>query len=367
MILKKVTVLFTLFSMLVLLNGVIYSQNTSEQEARDVLKQLIEVAGVSFHEEKVLAKIQELLPENVTQTVDDRNNLLVTIGSGEPEILFIAHMDEVGLEVTGINDDGTLSIRTRGGSFSTIWESKVVKICTQSGVVDGIIGPRTSYQDQTPEAHSRNDLIVYAGTESRAETEALGIRTGNPIVQTKRTITMGKYKIAAGSIDDRGGCTAQILALRRLAGKKLNKTVIFAWVIEEETGLTGSRYLAGTYSPDYVFALDTFVSSDAPRDDQTIGYNPLGKGAVLRVFDSSVITPQKIVGKIKNIAESRNIPHQWGITSGSTDGTSFLDGGSFVLPLSWPGIYSHSYVSVIDIRDLVALTDLVVAIAESLQ
>jgi len=267
--------LFTLLSMLMFLNGAIFAQNAREQETREVFKQLIEVAGVSFHEEMVLAKIRELLPDNVTQTIDDRNNLLITIGSGEPEIMFVAHMDEVGLEVTGINEDGTLSTRTRGGFFSTTWESKVVKICAQPGVVDGIIGPRASYQEQTPESHSRNDLIVYVGTESKAETEALGIRTGNPIVQTKRTITMGKYKIAAGSIDDRGGCTAQILALRRLAGKKLNKTVIFAWVVEEETGLTGSRYLTRTYSPDYVFAIDTFVSSDAPRDNQTIGYNPL--------------------------------------------------------------------------------------------
>jgi len=352
--------------MLMLLNGAIFVQNTREQETREVFKQLIEVAGVSFHEESVLAKIRELLPENVTQTIDDRNNLLVTIGSGEPEIMFVAHMDEVGLEVTGINDDGALSIRTRGGSFSTIWESQVVKIHTKTVVIDGIIGPRASYQDQTPAPHSRNDIIIYVGTDSKAGTEALGIDVGDYIVQTKRIIPLVKHRIAAGSIDDRGGCTAQILALRRLAGKKLSKTVIFAWVVEEETGLTGSRYLTRTYSPDYVFAVDTFVSSDAPRDNQTIGYNPLGKGAVLRVFDSSVITPLKVVDKIKNIAKSYNIPHQWGITSGSTDGTGFLEVGSLVLPISWPGIYSHSYVSVIDIRDLIALTDLIVAIAESL-
>lgn len=365
--LKRLTakVLIALF-VIIVHNGVTYSQNASEQEAREVFKQLVEIAGVSFHEDKVLAKIRGLLPENVLQTVDDRNNLLVTLGSGEPEIMFIAHMDEVGLEVSGINDDGTLSVRTRGGSFSTIWESKVVRIYTESGVVDGIIGPRASYQDQTPVPHSRNDMTVYVGTDSKAETEELGIDVRDYIVQTKRLITLGKHCIAAGSIDDRAGCAAQLLALRRLAGKKLDKTVIFAWVVEEETGLTGSRYLTGTYSPDYVFAVDTFVSSDAPRDNKTMGYNPLGNGAVLRVFDSSVITPLSFVDKIKNIAKNRSIPIQWGITSGSTDGTGFLEVGSLVLPLSWPGIYSHSYVSVIDIRDLTALIDLIVAIAESL-
>lgn len=350
------TVVFAAFS---------FAQVSPEKEAREVFQKLVSVAGVSSHEEKVQEVIRGLLPKDVKPQVDEMNNLVVVLGSGKPELMFVAHMDEVGLEITEINQDGTLKTRERGGFYSTTWESKIVKIHTITGVVDGVIGPRKSYREQTPADHTVDDLVVYVGTNGKAATQALGISPGDFIVQPKRVVQMGKYKTAAGSTDDRGGCTAQILALRRLVGKPLAKTIAFAWDVQEETGLSGARRLAKTYSPKYVFAVDTFVSSDAPFDPKNIGSNPLGKGVVLRAFDSSNITPEDVVLKIRRIAESRKIPVQWGITSGGNDGSVFLSEGSIDVPLSWPGIYSHTYISVMDIRDMLALTDLIVAISES--
>ena len=280
-------------------------QGATEKETRDVFRQLVGVAGVSFHEEKVLQKIQELLPKNVKPVIDDMKNLIVIVGTGTPEIMFVAHMDEIGLEVTGINEDGTLKTVTRGGSFTTIWESKVVKIHTKKGVLDGIIGPRKSYLDAAPADHSRDDLVVYTGADSRADAESLGISPGDYVVQPKRVTQLGRYNSAAGSTDDRGGCTAQILALRRLAVKPPNRTVAFAWVVQEETGLSGSAHLAKSLAPRTVFAIDTFVSSDAPFDPKNIGYTPLGKGAVIRAFDSSNISPEAAFLGIKKIAVSR--------------------------------------------------------------
>ena len=343
----------------------LFSQASPEKEAREIFQKLISVAGVSFHEDKVREEIQGLLPKAAQPVVDEMGNLVLILGSGKPEILFIAHMDEIGLEVADINPDGTLRTTVRGGSYSTIWESKVVKVHTKSGVVDGVIGPRKSYREQAPAEHSAADLVVYVGTNSKAGTQALGIAAGDFIVQPKRVTPMGRYKSAAGSTDDRGGCTAQILAVRRLLGKPLPKTVAFAWVVQEETGLSGSRGLARKYSPRYVFAVDTFVSSDAPFDPRNIGYTPLGKGAVLRAFDSSNIAPEDALLRIRKIAEDRKIPVQWGITSGGNDGSVFLAEGAVDIPLSWPGIYSHSYASVMDIRDLLALADLITAISES--
>jgi putative aminopeptidase len=351
--------------LLVVLPASLSSQGVPEKEAREIFQKLVGVAGVSFHEEKIRQEIMGLLPKEANPIVDEMGNLVVVLGSGTPEIVFIAHMDEIGLEVTGINEDGTIKTRVRGGSFSSIWESKVVKIHTKSGVLDGIIGPRKSYRDATPADHGADDLVVYAGTNTKAATEALGIAPGDFVVQPKRITPLGRYKSAAGSTDDRGGCTAQILALRRLMGKPPPKTIAFAWVVQEETGLSGSRGLTKTYAPKYVFAVDTFVSSDAPFDPKNIGNTPLGAGAVLRTFDSSNITPQDVTLKIRKIAAGRKIPVQWGITSGGNDGSVFLAEGAVDMPLSWPGIYSHSYVSVMDIRDMLALTDLIVAIAES--
>jgi putative aminopeptidase FrvX len=343
----------------------VFPQGDEGKEFMEIFRQLIDVPGVSFHEEKVLQKIKELLPGNLEATVDEMNNLLVILGTGKPEIMFVTHMDEIGLEVTEIQDDGSLKTRARGGSFSSIWESKTVRIHTKTGMVEGIVEPRKSYREPDPKPHSADDLVVYVGTDAKAATAALGIAPGDFIVQPKRVTPLGNYKTAAGSTDDRAGCAAQILALRRLAGRKLPRTVAFAWVVQEETGLSGSRFLSRSYAPEYVFAVDTFVSSDTPLDPKNIGFNPQGKGAVLRVIDSSNITPEETFRKVRRLAESRNIPVQWGITSGGNDGSVFLREGSVDIPLSWPGIYSHSYVSVMDIRDVMALTHLIAAIAES--
>lgn len=91
-----------------------FSQGSPEKEARDIFQKLIAVPGVSFHEEKVREEIRGLLPKEVKPVVDEMGNLVVVLGSGKPEIMFIAHMDEIGLEVSEISQDGTLKTRVRG-------------------------------------------------------------------------------------------------------------------------------------------------------------------------------------------------------------------------------------------------------------
>ena len=123
-----------------------------------------------------------------------------------------------------------------------------------------------------------------------------------------------------------------------------------------------TRVLAERLRPAYVFAVDTFVSSDTPIDPQRYARIPLGRGAVLRTVDNSVITPPDFVERVRRIAAARNIPVSVGMTSGGNDGSQFTKVGSIVLPISWPGRYSHSAVEVLDGRDLQALVDLIVAI-----
>jgi hypothetical protein len=112
-------VAFTIALML-MVSTLLFAQTSQEKEARDIFQKLISVAGVSFHEVKVREEIQKLLPASAKPTVDAMGNLIVTLGSGKPQILFIAHMDEIGLEVADINADGTIKTVGRGGFFSTV-------------------------------------------------------------------------------------------------------------------------------------------------------------------------------------------------------------------------------------------------------
>jgi putative aminopeptidase FrvX len=115
---------------------------------------------------------------------------------------------------------------------------------------------------------------------------------------------------------------------------------------------------------DYVFPVDTFVSSDGPFDSKRYAFIPLGSGAVVRAIDSSNIVPQFELNKVLKIAEKNNIPASLGNTSGGNDGSVFTSHGTVDIPLSWPGAYSHSFIEKIYKNDLEALTDLIIALVK---
>src|SRR4030067_374326 len=93
--------------------------------------------------------------------------------------------------------------------------------------------------------------------------------------------------------DDRAGCAALLAAALRLKPDAIKgKTVTFAWDVQEEIGLFGASELAKTLKPDYVFAIDTFVSADSPLESKRLAFLPVGKGAVLPAVDSCNVTPK---------------------------------------------------------------------------
>ena len=116
-------------------------------------------------------------------------------------------------------------------------------------------------------------------------------------------------------------------------------------------------------APDYVFAIDTFVSADSPLESKRFGDALLGHGFVVRAVDNSNIVPRNLTDKVVSIARSSNIPVQYGVTGGGNDGAAFLLYGSTDVALGWPLRYSHSPGEVIDLRDLDGLAKIVAAIA----
>jgi putative aminopeptidase FrvX len=326
------------------------------------LAPLVETYGVSGHETAVREAVAKQLPNWAKPEVDAMGNLTVSFGQGSgPEILFVAHTDELGCEVTDLREDGMASVR-RCGVYAANMEAHPVLVHTGQGMVPAVFAPRAGYQRATEWQPGAVDQLVYFGTETRAATEALGVRKGDTVTVRKRFQPLAGSRATARSIDDRAGCAALTLALAKIDPAKVPGRVTFAWDVEEETGLTGAGVLAERLHPAYVFAVDTFVSSDTPIDPQRYARNLLGSGAVLRAVDSSSISQPEVVARVKKLAAARGIPVTVGMTSGGNDGSQFSKVGSVLLPLSWPGRYSHSAVEVIDGRDLQALVNLIAAL-----
>ena len=333
--------------------------------AFDTLSALIETYGVSGHEAGVRAEIVKRLPSWAKPQVDERGNVTVTFGSGGKSLVFVAHMDEVGFEITSLAADGTAAVRTRGGMYLSLFEAHPVLVQTGTGQVAAVLAPRVGYTTAKTSQPEAETLAVYFGTSSASETTALGVAAGQPVTIRKAFARLGTHRATGRAMDDRNGSTALLLALQQVDPKTLSNQVTFAWVVEEETGLAGAAHLASTSKFDTAFAVDTFVSTHTPVDIQRLAGAKLGGGAVLRVLDSRTIVPPHIVDRIVAIARDAKIPMQLGTTSGGTDASAFSAGGAIDVGLSWPGRYSHSPVEVMDARDLDALVKLILAVARN--
>jgi putative aminopeptidase FrvX len=332
-----------------------------------LLAPLVEVYGVSGRETAVREAVASRLPPWAKPEVDAKGNLIVAFGQGSQQIAFVAHTDELGYEITAIQEDGTATVRKRGGFFDSLLEAHPVLVHSGRGQVPAIVAPRPNYQRASEWQPKADEVLIDFGTTSRQQTESLGVAKGDTATVRKSFARLAGARGSARAIDDRAGCAALLAALAKIDPSKVTSRVTFAWVVEEETGLAGSGALAERLHPAYVFAVDTFVSSDSPVDPQRMAHILLGSGAVLRAVDNSSITPPDTVARIRALAAAHRIPTTVGVTSGGTDGSQFSRYGSTVVPISWPGRYSHSPVEVLDSRDLDALVNLIVVLATEFQ
>lgn len=340
------------------------AQTDRTGEVASVLEQLVESYGVSGMEGPVRAIVEQQLPRGVRPVTDSAGNLWLTLGKGEPTVVFIAHLDEIGFQVTGIRENGSLDLIPRGGLFPSLWEAKPALVHTGRATVPGIFMPRDS-TDSDPERTPPN-LRADVGTTSRAATEGLGIRVGNTLTMPKAFVRLAGTRATGRSFDDRVGSAAQVLAVRRLDPARLKHTVIFIWSVREEIGLEGAQVAARALGlrPVRVHAIDTFVSADSPLEPKNFALAPLGQGAVARALDNSSVTPPALVDSLAALARSQRIRLQVGTTNGGNDGSVFAAYGVPNVPIGWPLRYSHSPAETIDLRDVAGLADIIQAIAE---
>jgi putative aminopeptidase FrvX len=343
----------------------------SAQDEVEILERLLLTVGVSGREAPVRAEILELLPRwaRDAAVVDAMGNLVVTVGSGEPHIAYVAHMDEIGYMVTNIRDDGLIQVAKHGGFFDRQYEGQVVQIHTQNGPINGVVAIRSVHLTRGlplgDEGYNHGDVLIDVGTRSRTETEALGVALLDPIAVPKRVSRLAGTRMAARSMDDRFGCAAQVALARRIQPADVDGTLTLAWVVQEEVGLRGARALADSMTPDVVVPVDSYVTSDAALEDPRVGLHELGAGPVIRALDNSNIAPIELVRRLVEFAQRADLRLSYGATQGGNDGSVFRNARSRVVPLSIPIRYSHTAIEVIDTSDLSELVDLLEAMVRN--
>jgi putative aminopeptidase FrvX len=347
---------------------------TNEQ----ILSRLVEAYGVSDHEGLVRDEVKRLLPKWAKPETDEAGNLILHVatpppGAHTPRILVVAHMDEIGYEVKEILPNGRLAVESKGGGTLDFYLGHATLVHTAKGTdVPGVMELPEGW-DQPGFKWPRGRALmqhVDIGARTPDQVAQLGVQVGDFVTIPKEYRRLAGMRANCRSFDDRMGDAALVSATWALGPNLKDRDVTFVFSTGEELGLVGAgavakRLAAEGKAPDYVFAVDTFVSSDSPIESPRFADAKLGDGFVIRAVDNSNIVPRKLVEKLVSLARLNRIPVQYGVTGGGNDGSAFLRYGSIDVALGWPLRYSHSPGEVIDLRDLDALARIVAAVSRS--
>ncbi len=311
----------------------------------ELIKKLVEAYGPSGFEDHLRAIIRDEITDLADEISVDAMGNLIALKKGDGsglKVMIAAHMDEIGLMITHITEDGFCRFTNIGGISPRNLSGSRVKFA------DGRIG--VVFSDRVTEAgkvYGLDKHYIDVGATSR---EDCPVRVGDAVGFERPFLAQGK-RLTAKSMDDRIGCVVAIEAMKRLA--ETPHDVYFVFTVQEEVGVRGAEAAANQLDPDVGIALDVTLTGDMPESaPMSVS---LGKGTAIKVKDSGMIAHQGLVKLMKQRAEEADIPYQLEVlTGGSTDARSIqiANGGAAAGCISIPCRYVHSPSETVDADDV---------------
>lgn len=291
---------------------------------------------------------------------DVMGNLFAKIDGDGPRVMLAAHMDEVALMVSWIDEEGFLSFAPLGGLDARVLLGQRVVVHTEKGLLEGCIGakpPHVTTQEEAKRAPEMRELHIDIGASSREEAEEAGVRIGSYITFPAHFSRLLGTRVMGKAFDDRAGCVVEALVARSAAELGLSVELYAAFTTQEEVGLRGAATAVSRVEPQYAIVLEGTVAADTPGVPEQSRITRLGRGPAIRIMDSSMIANSGFYGLLVKAAERAGVKYQAQIVVGSaTDaGRIHLHGrGVATGVVGVPCRYLHSPHLVLDLRDLEA-------------
>jgi len=341
-----------------------------KQDTLELFKTLTELQGAPGSEHLVSNFMKKNLEKYADDVIQDNLGGVFGVKNGEgPRVMVAGHMDEVGFMVTQITKNGMIRFQTLGGWWSQVLLAQRVQIMTNNGPITGVIGsipPHNLTEAQRKKPMEIKNMLIDIGADDQADVERIGVKPGQPIVPICPFTPMANdKKILAKAWDNRYGCGLSIELLKELQNETVPNLLYSGATVQEEVGLRGAQVAANMIKPDIFYALDASPANDMSGDESEFGQ--LGKGALLRIFDRTMITHRGMREFILDTAESNQIPYQYFISQGGTDAGRVHTSNNGV-PSAVIGIcsrYIHTAASMIHIDDYQAAKELVVKLVKS--
>lgn len=303
------------------------------------------------------------------------NSTAVLNADGAPRVMLAGHIDEIGLMVTHIDDEGFLYVDGIGGWDSQVLVGQRVRLLTRAGDVRGVIGKKPIHLmkgDERDKVSKLADLWIDVGARDRDEAQARGLRVGDPAVIDAGMLRLSDDLIASRSVDNRIGAFVVLEALRLLAERSEPFAAQVAAVAtsQEEIGMHGGGARTSAYhlEPQVALVVDVTFASDAPQiEKKQTGEHKLGSGPVLT--RGSAIHPL-VFERLAETAEKEGIPYtiQASPRSTSTDADAIYLSRAGVATggISVPNRYMHSPNEIVSLSDLEATARLMAAFVAGL-
>lgn len=322
-----------------------------------LLATLNDLYGPSGREEEVSLFIKDKIRSYSLENFQDSlgNLWAVKRKKGAKKIMLAAHMDELGLIVTHIDDKGFLRFDKVGGL--TAYQLVGTRVIFPGGTI-GVVG-----EEKVKELKELDfpRLYIDIGASSKKEAQEK-VRVGDIAAFHYPCVKAGT-KMIGKAMDNRAGCAVLLKCLEQLAEEDLLHEVYFVFTAQEEVGLRGARTAGFAIDPDYSLAVDVTRVGDTPEGLRM--EVSLGKGPAIKVKDSSMITSPVIRDFMIDVAEKEKIPYQIEVLEkGGTDAGAIhlTKEGVPTGAVSIPCRYIHTPSEMVDLNDLDLAVKLVISL-----
>ena len=313
---------------------------------KSLIQKLVETTGPSGYESKVRDLVLTEIKEHVDQTrIDGLGNLIAIKGEKSDKgktIMLAAHLDEIGIIVTHVDDNGFARFTTIGGVYARNLAGGRVRFLNGSS---GVIGIESTITRNS--VGNFDKMFIDLGVSSKSQCP---VSIGD-VAAFERVFTDMGDRLVSKAMDDRIGVAILIETIKRIKGGP--NQIIAVFTTQEEVGLRGATAAAYGSNPDLGIAIDVTLSGDTPKDDSiAVG---LGKGPAIKIKDSGMIADPKVVSWMETGAKAADIPYQREILVGGTTDARAIQVTRSGVPsgcLSIPCRYVHSPSEMTDINDV---------------
>ncbi len=325
-----------------------------------LLTRICEAPGAPGFEKAIRELVLKELKGLVDSVRVDNMGNVVALKKGKSskkKSMAAAHMDEIGFIVTHVDDDGFIRFNPLGGFDPKTLTSQRVIVHGKKDVV-GVMGCKPIHI-MSPEERTKNmklsDYFIDLGMSQKEVLKLVSV--GDPITRRSELLELGSC-VNVKSLDNRVSVFVLLETLRAIKKSRRKPGYDFyaVFTVQEEVGIRGANVSALDIQPDFGFGLDTTIAFDTPGSQPQERCTSLGKGAAIKIMDSSTICDYRMVAYMKKTADAKKIKWQPEILAAGGTDTAGLQrmtpGGSIAGAISIPTRHIHQSIEMSDKKDI---------------